>query len=131
MPSSSLTDSAKVRAYLAALPPGVRKRVKLLRRTIRAAAPAATEAFSYGIPAFRIDGRLALWYAGWKQHTSIYPLTAAMKRGLARELKGRPIAKGTLRFPLTEPMPVGLVRRLVKARVAELRKATRKQRAGT
>ena len=122
MPPSSLTDSAKVRAYLAVLPPDVRAPVQQLRRTIRAAAPRATEAFSYGIPAFRIDGRVVVWYAGWKKHTSIYPLTAAMRGSHARELKGRPISKGTLRFPLSAPIPVGLVKRLVKARLAELRR---------
>ena len=90
--SSSLKQSTEqpslqVRTYVAALPADVRGHVQALGQAIRAAAPGAVESFSYGMPAFALDGKPFVWYAAWKNHSSFYPLSKVTGRSLAAELE--------------------------------------------
>ena len=110
-----------VRAYYAGLPPTTRRRVRELRDVIVSVAPDAVETISYRIPAFRLDGRVLVYCAGWKEHTSLYPLTRGMRAACARDLEKFETSKGTIRFPAEKPLPVAVIKRLVKARVGEIR----------
>jgi len=109
----------QVRAYFAATPPKARAALKKIRAAIRSVAPRAEEAFSYRIPAFKLRGHPLVWYAAFKNHCSLFPMTGAIRRKLSTSLKGYEMSKGTVRLPLAKPIPVGLVKKLVKARMAE------------
>lgn len=113
-----------VRAYLARLPTATRAALDRVRGAIRAAAPGAVEAFSYGIPAFRFEGRIVIWCAGWKNHLSLYPINDELARAHRIDISGYKTARGTIQFPLSAPPPLALVKRLVKARLAVVRAGT-------
>ena len=116
------TAAASVAAYLDTQPVTARVYLKRIRGIARAIAPRAVESITYGIPTMKIDGRPFLYFAGFKKHVSLYPMTAVIRRKFAAELKSYKTSTGTVQFPLDAPLPVAFVRRLVKARLAEMRK---------
>ena len=107
-----------VNQYIAAVPEPARARLKEMRTVIRACMPAdAEETISYGIPAFRRK-RVLVWYAAFSDHCSLFP-TASVIAKFGDELKDYKVAKGTVQFPLGKRLPVSLITKLVKARLAE------------
>lgn len=104
--------------YIARFPKDTQKFMQKIRATIKKAVPAAEEAISYGIPTFNMNSRYLIYFAGYKNHISIYPApreNAAFKK----ELSGYKGGKGTVQFPLDKPIPLELVTRIVKFRVKE------------
>jgi uncharacterized protein YdhG (YjbR/CyaY superfamily) len=107
-------------AYLASVPLGAREALQRLRKAISAAAPRAEEGSSYGLPAFRLEGRPLVCYGAATHHCSFYPMSPAVIRAHAEDLQGYETSKGTIRFTADKPLPPALVRKLVKARIVEL-----------
>ena len=106
--------------YMDGLPDDRRAVMEELRATIRAAAPTATEAISYNMPAFRLAGRFFVSYDAFKRHYSLFPWTDAMLAELGDEVRPYAVGKGTLRFPADEPIPFDLVTRIIEMRTREL-----------
>ncbi len=114
---------ATVDDYMATLPDDRRAAMDELRQTIRHAAPQAVETIAYNMPAFRLDDRFFVSYEAYKKHYSLFPWTDAMVEALGDELKRYATGKGTIQFPADEPIPVGLVRRIIEFRLHEARHA--------
>ena len=113
--------ASPVLEYIGRQPLPQRKALKALRATIRKAAPGVTERVSYGIPAFEIDGKRLLYIAGFKSHVSVYPVTAGIARKHGKAIAPFRSGRGTLRFALDQALPLGLITRLTKTRLGELR----------
>ncbi|MFO0935578.1 MAG: DUF1801 domain-containing protein [Gemmataceae bacterium] len=113
--------------YIAKCPVEVRPILESIRTTIRQAAPEATEVISYQMPAFRQHGIL-VYFAAWKEHIGLYPPIAG-DENLEKKIARYAGPKGNLQFPLSEPIPLGLIQRIVKLRVKQdLAKAAAKQK---
>jgi len=104
--------------YIDTFPEDVQPILKRVRRTIKAAAPQAGEKISYGIPTFTLNGKYLIYFAGWKHHISIYPIPVgddAFNQEVAPYIAG----KGTLKFTIDKPVPLKLITKIVKLKVAE------------
>ncbi|HLB39020.1 MAG TPA: DUF1801 domain-containing protein [Actinomycetota bacterium] len=111
---------ASVEAYLASLSPTQRAVLDTLRAAIRSAAPDATEGISYSMAAFMHEGRGLVCYAAFKEHYSLFPMSTQVIADNLDALGARATGKGTIRFDYDERLPVALVKRIVKARLAEV-----------
>lgn len=115
-----MADDSPIDAYLATLPADQHEALQRLRAQIARLVPDAEETISYGMPAFKLHGRAVVWFAAWKAHCSIYPLTGTFLEAHADALKGYRRTKGSLHFTPDDPPPQALVERLVRARLADL-----------
>lgn len=115
-----MTKPTTTEEYLAALSDEQRETVERLRATVRAAVPEAKDAFSYGIPGFRLDGRPLAWVAAWKRHYSLYPVSEEQVAALAEPGEEYETEKGTIRFRAGATLPYDLVARIVRARAAAI-----------
>jgi uncharacterized protein YdhG (YjbR/CyaY superfamily) len=106
--------------YLAGVRPEQRAALKRLRKAIHAAAPQAEECFSYGLPAFRLNGRVLVYFGAAAKHCSFFPGSGTTVAAHAHLLKGYDTSKGTIRFQPGKPIPAALIRILVKARIDEI-----------
>src|SRR5436309_15715247 len=111
---------ATIDEYLTGLNAQHRVALEKLRRTIRAVTPKLEECISYGIPAFRLNGRSLVFFGAWANHCALYPGSSATLKKFRNELRDFQTSKGTLRFSPDNPLPVALVKKLVKARVAQI-----------
>jgi uncharacterized protein YdhG (YjbR/CyaY superfamily) len=105
--------------YIAIFPKNVRDVLEKLRRVIRESAPKAEEAISYGMPAFKFNGKSLVFFAAWKNHVGFYPGGSSAIEAFKKELFPFKHAKGSIQFPLDKPIPFDLVKKIVKFRVKE------------
>lgn len=113
-----MAPAESVDYYLSSVPPGARAALERLRGIIKAAAPDATEGISYRIPVFKYRGML-VGFAAYKDHCSFFTMSPSVMVAFEDDLSPYDTSKGTIRFPVSKPLPVALVRKLVKARIAE------------
>ncbi len=112
--------------YLAGVPEPARTTLKKVRETIRSVVPTeTTEVISYGVPTFKYKGPV-IWYAAFSEHCSLFPTNSVIEK-FKEELKPYAISKGTIRFPVDKPFPAALLKKMVKARLAEIESNAQKR----
>lgn len=113
------TDFNSVDEYIDAQPETVQPVLQRVRQVIRDALPGAEEVISYQIPAYKLDGGRVIYFSGWKEHYSLYPVTGRLVAVLGEEVAPFVAGKGTLRFSLAEPVPAKLIERIARLRAEE------------
>jgi uncharacterized protein YdhG (YjbR/CyaY superfamily) len=124
------SDFKSVDEYIASQPEAVQGVLKRVRSTIRKAIPGAEELISYKIPSYKLHGGPVLYFAGWKRHYSLYPATGHLVAAFKDDLAAYEVSKGTIRFPLSQPVPVRLIERIAKFRAKEVAEREKARRHG-
>lgn len=121
------TNFTSIDEYIAACPEGTRERLQEIREAIKKIAPEAKEKISYQIAAFELNGKNLIHFAGWKKHVSLYPIPAGDET-FESEVSRYADGKGTVKIPLDEPMPMKLVRKIIKLHLAQNLKLTKSKK---
>ena len=116
--NSSANKFEDVNAYILSFPKEIQKHLNQVRKTIKSEAPGAEEGISYGMPAYKLNGKPLVYFAGYKNHIGFYA-TPQGHEAFEKELSVYKQGKGSVQFPISEPMPLSLISRIVKFRVAE------------
>ncbi|MGA9475336.1 MAG: DUF1801 domain-containing protein [Terriglobales bacterium] len=116
--------------YISAQPETAQGVLQRVRSTLRKALPGAEEVISYKIPAYRQHGEIVLYFAGWKEHYSLYPAGEHLVAAFKDQLASYKVSKGTIRFPISEPVPMKLIERIAKFRADDAARRE-KQKPGT
>ena len=112
--------ASSVDEYIAAQPEAVRPKLEQVRTVIRKTVPDAVEGIAYRMPGYKLNGKPLLYFAGFKEHYSLFAASGTFFAQLKEELKAYELRKGTIRFPLTKPVPVQLISRIAKLRAASI-----------
>ena len=115
--------------YINSFPPDVRTVLQTLRQTIKEEAPEAEETIKYGMPTFTMQGNL-VYFAAWKNHIGFYPITAAMEASIEELSAYKTSGKGTIQFPINQPLPLPLIRTIVQFRLKEQLESKTKSKSG-
>jgi uncharacterized protein YdhG (YjbR/CyaY superfamily) len=113
------TNFQSVDKYIATFPKNVQIILEEVRQAIKEVIPGADELISYQIPAFKLNGSYIIYFAGWKNHISIYPVTYEIKEKFKKDISSYKTSKGTLQFPLDKPMPLALIKKIVKYKLKD------------
>jgi uncharacterized protein YdhG (YjbR/CyaY superfamily) len=125
MTARTSAKRSPVDEYIAAAPKHARTAIALVRRTIRTALPDAQETISYKMPAYRVHGRIAVYFAAWSEHYALYPGNADLVARFRTALAPYEIAKGTIRFGYHRPVPTKLISSIARFRMQQIGKAMR------
>lgn len=112
-----MTKPATIDEYISGFPPETQEIMEQLRAAIKAAAPQAEEVISYAMPGYKLNGML-VWFGAHANHIGFYPRGSGIET-FEKELAGYKVSKGTVQFPLNKPLPIGLIKKMVKFRVKE------------
>lgn len=120
----NIKQSQTINTYIKTFPKTVQGKLKQLREAIQKTSPKATETISYGMPTFKLNGKNLVHFAAYKNHIGFYPTPSAITK-FSAELKKYVTSKGAVQFPIDKPIPLSLVKRIVKFRVTETLKITK------